>query len=503
MNRAKVGVIDESKRSPAAPSGLDFLQLDPAARPDGVGVTDWLTGELRAAIDDGRLPVGSRLPPTRELADGLGLSRGVVTEAYRRLGDEGRIRGRGRAGTLIEAAARTATGAAQPRPDAPDRAAFFDRAPAAGLVDDLRELPARIDLAPGRPDLTAFPRAAWLRAERAVLEELPAPLLGYPDPRGTRELRAAVAGWLARFRGIVADPGELIIVAGVAQSLTLLAQLLHRDGVTRFAVEDPGSLGARGALRAWGLATPPVPIDDDGPDIAALEASGAAAVLVTPAHQFPTGVAMAPERRHALLDWARRTGGLIVEDDYDAEHRYDRAPVSALRCLDPDLVCYTGSVSKTLSPALRIGWLLPPARMRDRLAVLKRDTDLGNATLPQLVLARLITSGALERQLRHLRRQQQRRRDAMIEAIERHLPHAEVHGAAAGVHLTITLPSGTDDVALAAAALERGVKVHPLSWHTQLPGRPGLVLGYAATAGAVIDEGIGLVGEAYAEQAVG
>lgn len=497
MNRANPDAIDESK---TPPSGVDFLQLDPSARADGVGVTDWLTGELRVAIDDGRLPVGTKLPATRELADGLGLSRGVVTEAYRRLGDEGRIRGRGRAGTLVEAAARARATAPVGRSTPGADAAIFDRAPAAGLVDALRELPARIDLSPGRPDLAAFPRAAWLRAERAVLEELPAHVLGYPDASGTPELRAAVAGWLARFRGIIVDPGEVIIVAGVAQSLTLLAHLLSRSGVDRIAVEDPGSLGARESLRAWGLATPPIPVDDQGLDVAALDASGAQAVLITPAHQFPTGVALAPERRHALLDWARRTGGLIIEDDYDAEHRYDRAPVSALRCLDPDLVCYTGSVSKTLSPALRIGWLVPPARLRDQLAGLKRDTDLGNAALPQLVLAQMITTGALERHLRQLRRQQQRRRDAMIEAVERHLPGAEVHGAAAGVHLTITLPAGADDVALAAAALARGVKVHPLSWHAQRPGPAGLVLGYAATPGAVIEEGIGIVGETLADQ---
>jgi GntR family transcriptional regulator / MocR family aminotransferase len=216
-------------------------------------------------------------------------------------------------------------------------------------------------------------------------------------------------------------------------------------------------------------------------------------VLLTPAHQFPTGVVLDGHRRRELLRWAGQ-GGLVVEDDYDAEHRYDRPPVPALRAMSAEQVCYAGSVSKLLAPALRVGWLLVPARYHDAVAAAKRDTDLGNAVLAQLVLARLMDSGDLERQLRLLRRRHRRRRDTMIDAIRRHLPTARVHGAAAGLHLLITFDAAFSDVDLAAAALTRGVKVQPLSWHTQRPAQPGLVLGYAATAPDGIADGVAVLG---------
>jgi GntR family transcriptional regulator/MocR family aminotransferase len=227
-----------------------------------------------------------------------------------------------------------------------------------------------------------------------------------------------------------------------------------------------------------------------------LRASGAPAVMLTPAHQFPTGVVLDGGRRRELREWAG-DGGLVIEDDYDAEHRYDRPPVPALRSVLPEQVCYAGSVSKLLAPALRCGWLLVPRARHDAVVAAKRDADLGNAVLPQLVLAELMESGELERHLRLLRKRHIRRRDAMIEAIGAHLPLARIHGAAAGLHLTLTFDDpgpGLDDAALAAAALERGVKVQPLSWHSQRPHRPGLVLGYAASSPAEISEGIAVVG---------
>ncbi|MEV7419136.1 PLP-dependent aminotransferase family protein, partial [Streptomyces sp. NPDC089919] len=305
-----------------------------------------------------------------------------------------------------------------------------------------------------------------------------------------------VAGWLARNRGVRADPGEVVVVAGVAQALWLLAGVLPGAGVHRVAVEDPGSLGARQQLEHGGLETVGVPVDAAGLDVAALRASGARAVLLTPAHQFPTGVVLDGERRRELLAWAA-DGGLVVEDDYDAEHRYDRAPVPALRALAPESVAYAGSVSKLLAPALRLGWLLVPGRLRDQVVEAKRHADLGNPVLAQLVLARLMDSGELERHLRFLRRRHRRRRDAMLGAIARHLPGARVHGAAAGLHLTVTF-DGADfpDTALAESALALGVKAHPLSWHRVAPGPPGLVLGYAAGPAAETEEGIALMGRA-------
>ncbi|WKX74092.1 PLP-dependent aminotransferase family protein [Streptomyces sp. XD-27] len=492
------------------------------------GKADWLALRLRQAIADGRLAVGSRLPPTRVLAAELRVSRGVVTEAYRRLTEDGHVEGRRRGGTVVVAAPavpplaptgtrpfrrpltvtgdtvdRAVPGARFTTGSTADRAmpgALFDGEPGADVFDALRAIRVRVDFTPGQPDLAAFPRAAWLRAERAVLAELSADNLGYGDPRGAPRLRRAVAGWLARSRGIRVEPEEVLIVAGTAQALTLLHPVLRADGIDGVAVEDPGSLGTRQHLRNGDLATPPVPVDDGGVRVDALRATGARAVLLTPAHQFPTGVVTSGERRRELLRWAQ-DGGLILEDDYDAEHRYDRPPVPALRALLADRVCYMGSVSKLLAPALRIGWMVPPPRYRDALTDAKRFTDLGNAVLPQLVLARLMESGDLERHLRLLRGRHSRRRDAMIDAVAEHLPGAIVHGAAAGLHLTVTYTPQVPDTELAAAALARGVKCQPLSWHRQLPGRPGLVLGYAAGPPGVIAEGVAALGEALRELA--
>jgi GntR family transcriptional regulator/MocR family aminotransferase len=353
----------------------------------------------------------------------------------------------------------------------------------------LRLAPARLDLTPGVPDLASFPRTAWLRAERAVLGSLSAADLGYGDPRGTAALRQAVVDWLARNRGVRASPEEVVITGGVSQALALLTQVLE---VPAIAVEDPGSLGTRQHLRNWGVETPPVPVDARGLRVSALTAP---AVLVTPAHQFPTGVVLAGERRRALLDWAS-SGGVIIEDDYDAEHRYDRAPVPALRSMHP-AVCYAGSVSKLLAPALRLGWLLVPPRYQEAVVAAKRNADLGNGVLAQFVLAHLMRSGVLEQQLRFLRSRHRRRRDAMIAAVGASLPEASVHGAAAGLHVTVTFPGSFSDVAVAAAALELGVKVQPLSWHRQVPGEPGLVLGYAARTASEISDAVSLVGEAF------
>ncbi|MFG1872913.1 MocR-like pyridoxine biosynthesis transcription factor PdxR [Micromonospora arborensis] len=486
MGRAKLGVSERS-----IPAGSDFLHLTIADAPPGRRA-DWLTDRLRQAIAEGRVPVGDRLPPTRMLAADLGVSRGVVTEAYQRLTEEGHVTGRGRAGTVVVAAPGTPT----PAPAAaPAPAVLFPPAPSSDVFEAVRAASAALDLAPGVPDLAAFPRADWLRAERTVLRHLAAADFGYGDPCGAPALRRAVATWLARNRGITVDPVEVIIVAGVTQALALLAQALAAVGVDRIAVEDPGSLGVRQHLNSWRMDTPPIAVDDAGLRVDELAASGAPAVMLTPAHQFPTGVVLDGDRRRQLISWAR-AGGLIIEDDYDAEHRYDRPPVPALRGLLPEQVCYAGSVSKLLAPALRVGWLLVPARLREAVVAAKRNADLGNAVLPQLVLAELMTSGAFERHLRLLRRRHIRRRDAMIAALGRHLPGATVHGAAAGLHLMITLDDSVVDSELAAATLARGVKVQPLSWHCQRPYRAGLVLGYAARTPTEIEDGVAQIAAA-------
>ncbi|MDJ0379878.1 PLP-dependent aminotransferase family protein [Streptomyces sp. G-G2] len=536
MSRSKDALVGRSKEASAPPVALgsDFLQLDIGRAPSG-GRTEWLTARLREAIADGRLAVGSRLPASRVLAAELRVSRGVVTEAYQRLAEAGQVAGRGRLGTTVVAAPPPPSPPAPrsprppPSPPADRTGAPFGGDAAAGAVDALRAAACRIDLSPGVPDLAAFPRAAWLRAERAVLGSLPPSGFGYGDAQGAPALRAAVADWLARNRGIRADPGEVIVVAGVAQALALLGSVLRARGLDRIAVEDPGSLGARQQLEYGGFVTVPVPVDEGGLRVDALRASGARAALLTPAHQFPTGAVLDGVRRRELLAWAAGEGeeegggGLIIEDDYDAEHRYDRSPVPALRSMLADRVCYAGSVSKLLAPALRVGWLLVPPGLREAVVSAKRHADLGNALLPQLVLAHLVESGGLERHLRFVRGRHRARRDAMLRAIGTHLPGARVHGAAAGLHLTVTFDGGDGgdggartggaatggaggapgeaftDMDLAAAALAAGVKAHPLSWHRMRPGPPGLVLGYAAGPASEIEEGIAVLGAALRE----
>ena len=465
--------------------GADFLQLSPASAP-ARGLTGWLAGAIRAAIIDGRLPAGTSLPPTRLLADDLGVSRGVIVEAYQRLADEGLVGARPGTGTRVAGLA--------PRSVPPSSEIPWPGRAGATVLPQRWRARADLDLSPGVPDLSGFPRAAWLRAERGVLASISARDLRYGDPRGSEWLRRELAGWLARTRGLRAGAGDIIVVSGVAQALALLAQWLSGRGMKRIAVEEPGSRGSRYELAYWGLVTVPVPVDEHGLQAGDLAEGDLAdgdldAALLTPAHQFPTGVVLAPQRRRELVDWAVAADALIIEDDYDAEYRYDRAPVPALQASAPGHVAYVGSTSKTLAPGLRLGWLVPPARLHADLVEAKHASDLGSPALPQLVLARLIATGELERHIRAVRKRQRSRRDALLAALREQLPEAVVQGVPAGLHLLITFPDRgrgalgpghLDDAELAERIHRAGVLVHPLSWHRQQPGPPGLVLGYAA-----------------------
>ncbi|WP_432502728.1 MocR-like pyridoxine biosynthesis transcription factor PdxR [Kineococcus arenarius] len=458
-------------------TGADFLSLDVRSVPRG-RITEELVRRVREAVAEGRLAPGDALPSSRVLAGDLGVSRGVVVEVYRRLADEGLVAAR------TGSATRVLPGADPTPPRAPARPAEPGPLPPPPTG-------VEFDLAPGVPDVAAFPRAAWLRAERAVLREATGADLGYGDPRGHPRLRRELAGWLARTRGMRVGADDVLVVAGVAQSLALLAQVLRVRGTNRIGVEDPGARGARETLAHWGLELEPVPVDGHGARIDALARSGVEAVLLTPAHQFPTGVVLAPQRRRELLEWAR-AGNLVVEDDYDAEHRYDRAPVPALDASAPEHVACTGSTSKTLVPGARIGWLVAPRRLRADLVAAKHAADLGNPALPQLVLAELIAAGDLERHVRRVRTRQRTRRDALLAALHRHLPAARVEGVAAGLHLLVTLPHREpgSDVEIAARAAGVGVLVHPLSWHRVRPGPPGLLLGYAASTPDALVEAV-------------
>lgn len=532
MDRANHTRRDRTKLDPG--TDLAGVDLDGVSRGE---LGDRLTEQLRTAILAGRIVAGSALPSSRLLAEQLAVSRGVVTDAYGRLTDEGLVQGRGRTGTIVQhvrrhtgppfgpdAPLRPRTPASEPGPDdntripgypsaridparrdahrAPStridttQAAHHTMAARIGQTQDAHhEQSARIDLTPGRPDLASFPRAAWLRAEREVLRTTDAEALGYGDPQGAGRLRAAVAAWLARSRGLDVAADDVVITAGVAQGLALLGGVLRARGVSEVAVEDPGSAGVRDQLRAAGLAVPPIAVDADGLRVADLDAERA--VLVTPAHQFPTGAVLGGARRRALLDWAAASDALVIEDDYDAEHRYDRHPVPALAGGDPAHVCYLGSVSKLLAPAIRIGWAVPPPYLRAALVAAKRDADLGNPTLPQLALAALMERGELERHIHAGRERHRRRRDALLDGLRASAPGVEVLGVAAGLHLTLRLPDPTDDEALAARLLdEHGIRVQPLSRHRQRPGFPGLVLGYATTPPGLLAEAGGLIGGA-------
>ncbi|GAB3800595.1 PLP-dependent aminotransferase family protein [Humibacter antri] len=450
----------------------DFLQLDVTTAPPG-RVTWWLTSSLRDATTDGRLKPGARLPATRVLSAELGLSRGTVAEAYRRLAEEGVLDANRGAGTVV---------------------ASSTSAPAKRQRDDARDRTGVLDISAGLPDLSAFPRAAWLRAEREVLDTAGARELGYSPPQGPIELREALAEWLGRSRGVVASPDDVIVTSAVSGALALLCQTLLEHGATTCAMEDPGSSGTRRLLDYWMRGTIPIPVDDDGIDVAALRASDAPAVVVTPAHEYPTGVVLASARRRALVDWANDTGGLVIEDDYDAEHRYDRKPVLAVQAMAPHRVAYIASLSKTLAPALRLGWLVPPRALRDELVERRWASDLGSPVIPQLVLAHLLRSGTLERQLRMLRTRHRQRRDAAVDAIHRHLPQARVQGVAAGLHVLVLLPDEVDDARLAEDAAERGIGVTPLSALRVADGAPGLVIAYGFHSPARLDQALQTIG---------
>lgn len=482
MSSVQPGGPDAAAAAPRrSGTGSDFLQLTVPDRGTAAGVTDWLTQQIRSAIIDGRLPAGAPLPASRMLASELGLSRGVVVEAYRRLTDEALIAARRGSGSTV-----------LPRPTG----IGDDAGPATPtvLLGNSPTLPAgaagpdpsvRIDLSPGLPDLAGFPHQEWAAATRRALAAATAADLGYGDPRGHPRLRAELAEWLGRSRGVRTHPDGIVVVSGVAQALALLAQILLRSGRTAVAVEDPGSRGAREQWEYWGLRTERLGVDAEGADSAALQRLSVGAVSLTPAHEFPMGVVLSPGRRQQLLAWAEATSGLLIEDDYDAEFRYDRPPVPALQASAPHRVAYTGSTSKTLAPGLRLGWLVPPRELLAEVVSVKHATDLGVSVLGQLVLAEWIGSGRHERHIRAVRTRHRQRRDALVSALQDGLSGRAafvLHGVAAGLHLVVGLPELTvPDTVLAEKLSHNGIRVQPLSWHATAPTTPGLVLGYAAT----------------------
>jgi GntR family transcriptional regulator/MocR family aminotransferase len=335
-----------------------------------------------------------------------------------------------------------------------------------------------------------------MRSLRAAWREAPTDAVGYPDPRGVPALREALAAYLGRVRGAAADPEQTMICTGFAQGLSLTCRWLADRGVERVALEDPGWHNHRLIVEAAGLEVAPVPVDAAGLRVDALAAGGAEAAIVTPAHQFPTGCVLSSERRAALIEWAERGERLIVEDDYDAEYRYDRAGVGALQGLAPERVLYIGSASKRLVPGMRLGWMLMPSWLSWSLIQAKAVEDSGSEVVGQLALADFISRGELDRHIRRMRLVYQRRRRALIEALGRRLPEARVGDAAAGLYELVELPPGTDEPALLATAAERGVGLEGFSQHRFHPdGPPALVLGFGGLPEPAIEQGVKLLAQ--------
>ncbi|MGA5462730.1 PLP-dependent aminotransferase family protein [Mycobacterium sp. NPDC050041] len=432
-----------------------------------------LADGLRAAIRTGRLTEGTRLPSSRVLAADLGVSRRLVVEAYDQLTAEGFLHSRQGSGTRVAAVDGVRT-PAERHPAGPPR---YD-----------------VDFRPGSADLGSFPRDAWLRALRLGLARTPSEALGYVAPQGVPATRAALAAYLRRARGVQADPQHIVLTSGVTQAVALLARVLEGRS---FATEDPGFWLHRMVLQHNGIDPKAAAVDEHGLDVAALSAGGASVVLATPAHHSPTGVVLSAARRSALLDWAR-SGHLVVEDDYDAEYRYDRAPVGALQGMAPDRVVYVGSTSKTLAPGLRIGWMVLPTDLVAPVTVAKGLADTGSPVMDQIALAELLTSGGYDRHLRQMRRRYVSRRNALLRALDRELPEATVLGAAAGLHLTVLLPAGVpiDEVVRRAGAMRVRVEALAPCYHDAATAPPGLILGYANLTETQIGAGVEMLARA-------
>ena len=458
--------------------GLD-LHLGPRA---AGGLRVGLEEALREAVRDGRLAPGVLLPSSRVLARDLRVSRGTVSQAYEQLVAEGWLTSRPRSGVRVA-----------DRPAVP--------APAAVVAPPTTLAPVEgFDLRSGLPDLSGFPRREWLAATRHVLQTAPNVVFGYGDPAGSVALREALAAYLGRARGVVATPDRVFVCAGYTHALRLVCQALRLEGASSIVFEDPGEPHYPALAEQVGLTARRLPVDEDGLLVGRLSdaQAQASAVAVTPAHQYPLGVTLSPQRRAALVAWARRTGAYVIEDDYDGEFRYDRQPVGALQGLAPDHVVYAGTASKTIAPGLRIAWIVVPPALVAPVREATRYDEAYVGVVEQLVLARLIETGELDRHLRRCRLRYRRRRDRLGEAIASRVPAGRLSGIAAGLHAVLEFPGATPKDAppngaaregafpfqeerLLAHLAERGVAVDGIAYFYEHPENAplGLLIGYA------------------------
>jgi GntR family transcriptional regulator/MocR family aminotransferase len=455
----------------ANPDSVDLhLNLGEAIRPGTRGARELLVNALRDAVRSGQLATGTMLPPSRSLAVDLGLARNTVSEAYADLVAEGWLASRQGAGTWVINTRDVVS---------PHRSRGTPGQPMHNLM-------------PGSPDVAAFPRAAWLTSARRALTAAPNEALRNGDPRGRPELREALAEYLGRARGVRISPDNVVICAGTRNAVELLARAFTGRGP--IAVEAYGLFVFREAIAAMRVATTPIGFDEDGAKVDELDGSDAAAALLTPAHFFPHGVPLHPARRTAVIDWARRTGRYVLEDDYDGEFRYDRQPIGAMQSLDPQRVAYLGSASKSLSPALRLGWMALPDDLVEPVIAAAGGQQFYVNAIEQLTMADFIAKGSYDKHIRQMRLSYRHRRDRLVEALRPF--DVGISGLSAGLHLLLTLPDGTEHEVIRRAG-EAGIALSGLSLlrhpdaGAETPITDGIVVSFGTPAehafGAAVD----------------
>jgi GntR family transcriptional regulator/MocR family aminotransferase len=437
-------------------------------------LTAQLISKLRESIRRGRLHPGARLPATRSMATQLGCSRWVVVQAYEQLTAEGYLTSQTGSGTRVRGMPAS--------PSQPARLAAEERG-------------WRFDFRTGVPDLTQFPRVEWVRATRAALASATSSALDYGDPSGLGSLRESVADYLGRVRGADTSAVDIGITAGSVSALAIISGALASRGIFRIGVEDPGWIPLRNPFSGSGVQPVPVPVDGDGLVVDQLAAHDLRAVLVTPVHQFPVGTVLSAERRIALLRWAEHTGGLVIEDDYDSEYRYDRGPLGVLQGVSPEHVVLIGSLSKSLAPGARLGWMVGPPSWRETLEESRRSIDIGVSVLVQATFGEFLRSGGFERHLRRMRKEYVGRRTALIDALGRFFPAAIMRGIPAGLHQMVDLAEAPAPQ-LARACERHDVRVYPLHRYCLGAHPPSgypestVVLGFGAISARRISAGI-------------
>ncbi|GAA0924426.1 PLP-dependent aminotransferase family protein [Kribbella koreensis] len=464
--------MEDSRANSAVEAGGADLHLDLANRR---GRAD-LVNALHESIRTGRLTPGTRLPSSRQLAKDLGIARNTVADAYGQLVAEGWLTARQGSGTVVADRILPTHANGRPATAALAHPATSGRAASSSGISLPEARKFRYDLTPGSPDVSTFPRSEWLAAARKALPAAPNDAFGYGDPRGRVELRENLADYLARARGVRADPERILICSGYVQALNLLTDVLRLQGAQTMSVEEFGYSLHWDVIRSRGVEPKPVPVDEYGVRADLLEGRAA---LLTPAHQMPTGVPLAPDRRTKAVEWARETDAILIEDDYDGEFRYDRQPVGALQALDPERVVYTGTASKSLAPALRLAWMVLPEHLMDPVLEVKRTTDLLTATLDQLVLAEFIASGHYDRHVRRTRQHYRRRRDHLVELLAVRAPGVTLAGISAGMHVLLDVPGEAED--MVARASRQGLLIASLDRYRFTPdpaARQALIVGY-------------------------